>query len=326
MEKARQRFPDAMFATSRIEPGMRATAYRRWLRPFALIEPRNGEPVDASVITYRLGQMTVAQSTSGVAHYLRDEHIIDKSRFNDCVFVRLLVHGKVRGRFGGDDVEINAGDIYLTDLSQTSELWVLEGCTHINVMVPRSEIDDMAVHGRLLHAEWLPCRMLREHLLNFIEILRHCNADNVKEMVKATLELLRFCLRTDEVRGGERGSFDDARERIVQYIEKHLTERSLGAAQLQKAFGISRAQLYRQFAELGGIKHYIRNKRLQSVLHDLCDERHQSITDIIEHYGFSNERQFQRAFRARFGMTASQVRAGWKYQTIAGRFDDSVDD
>ncbi|WP_233840331.1 helix-turn-helix domain-containing protein [Dyella sp. 2HG41-7] len=301
---------------------MRTTAYRRWLRPFALIEPRNDEPVDASVITYRLGQMTVAQSTSGVAHYVRDEHIIARSRFNDCLFLRLLVQGKVRARFGDGEVEINTGDIYLTDLSQASELWVMEDSQHINVMLPRSDVDDMLVHGRVLHAEWLPCRMLREHLLNFIDILRHCNANNVKEMINATLELLRFCLRTDDLRGNERGSFSDARERIVQYIDQHLTERTLGAAQLQKAFGISRAQLYRQFAELGGIKHYIRNKRLQSVLHDLCNERQRSITDILELYGFSNERQFQRAFRARFGMTASQVRAGWKSQSVTKPFDD----
>ncbi|HUA81042.1 MAG TPA: helix-turn-helix domain-containing protein [Dyella sp.] len=304
---------------------MRATAYRRWLRPFASIEPRNDKPLDASVITYRLGQMTVAQSASGVAHYVRDEHIIDNGRFNDCLFLRLLVQGKVCGRFGADDVEINPGDIYLTDLAQPSELWVLEDCKHINVMLPRSEVDDMTVHGRVLHAEWLPCRMLREHLLNFIEILRHCNADNVVEMIKATMELLRFCLRTDR-RGREGSSFDDARERLVQYIDQHLTERSLGAAQLQKTFGISRAQLYRQFAELGGIKHYIRNKRLQAVLHELCDERYRSITDIIERYGFSNERQFQRAFRARFGMTASQVRAGWKSRTLGERYDDSIDE
>jgi len=321
MEKARQRSPDAVFATSLIEPGMRTTAYRRWLRPIAKFQPRDDEPVDASIITYRLGQITLAQSDSGAAHYLRDEHTIAKSRFNECLLLRLLLQGKLRGRFGKGEVEIHQGDIYLTDLAQVSELWLLEDCRHINVMLPRAQLEDMPVHGRILHAEWLPCRMLREHLLNFVEILRHCTADNVKEMNKATVELLRFCLRTDDVHSSERNSFDEVRERIMQYIDEHLSEPDLGALRLQHVFDTSRAQLYRQFAELGGVQHYIRNKRLQAVLRDLCNEPHRSINEIIERYGFSNERQFQRAFRARFGMTASQVRADWKSKAAAESFD-----
>jgi AraC-like DNA-binding protein len=326
MEKAKQRFPDAVFATSLIEPRMRSVAYRRWLGPIAQFEPSNEEPVDATIISYRLGPITVAQSTSGAAHYLRDEQIIAKGQFNECVLLRLLTKGQVRARFGADEVEIRQGDIYLTDMAQEAELWVEEDCAHINVMFPRAQFEDVPVHGRVLRAEWLPCRMLREHLINFLEVLRYCNADNLQEMVKITMELLHFCLSTHGAQGEERGSFDDARERIVQYIDKHLSESDLGAVRLQQAFGVSRAQLYRQFAELGGIQHYIRNKRLQAVLRDLCNEPQQSITEIIERYGFSNERQFQRAFRARFGMTASQVRADWKSRAITEEYDEALGD
>jgi AraC-like DNA-binding protein len=322
MEKARHRFPDAVFATSLIEPGMRTIAYRRWLGPIALFEPCNEESVDATIISYRLGQITVAQSTSGAAHYLRDEQTIAKGQFNECMLLRLLTKGRVRGRFGAEEVEIRPGDIYLSDMSQQAELWVEEDCAHINVMFPRAPWEDLPMHGRVLRAEWLPCRMLREHLVNFVEVLRYCNADNLQDMVKVTMELLHFCLRNGDGRGGSHDAFDEARERIVQYIDKHLSESDLGAARLQQAFGVSRAQLYRQFAELGGIQHYIRNKRLQAVLRDLCNEPQRSITEIIERYGFSNERQFQRAFRARFGMTASQVRADWKTRAIAEEYDE----
>jgi AraC-like DNA-binding protein len=316
METARQRFPDAVFATSLIEPGMRTTAYRRWLRPMALLEASNDEPVSASVVTYRLGRLTLAQSTSSAVHYLRDDATLARGHFKDCVLLRLLVKGRVRGRFGHATVEVTEGDIYFSDLAQASELWLEGDCTHINVMMQRSDVGDLPIHGRVLHKEWLPCRMLREHLVNFIEILRRYQALDVKEMIKATMELLRFCLRTDDARSNAPVYFDEARERIIDYIDQHLAEESLGAPRLQQVFGISRSQLYRQFAELGGIQHYIRNKRLQAVLRDLCNEPHRSITDIIGRYGFSNERQFQRAFRARFGMTASQVRADWKSKSL----------
>ncbi|WP_158545007.1 helix-turn-helix domain-containing protein [Dyella monticola] len=297
---------------------MRATAYRRWLRPIAMVEACNDAPVSASIITYRLGQITLAQSTSSPVHYLRDEDTIEKGRFGECLLLRLLIKGSVHGWFGDAKVDIKEGDIYLSDLAQTSEVWLEGDCAHINVMMRRADLGDITVHGRVLHGEWLPCRMLREHLLNFIDILRHCDADNVKEMTKATMELLRFCLRTDDVNNKDTGYFlDEARERIVTYIDEHLSESDLGALRLQREFAVSRSQLYRHFAELGGVQHYIRNKRLQAVLRDLCNEPHRSITDIIERYGFTTERQFQRAFRARFGMTASQVRADWKSKAMS---------
>ncbi|GAB2564379.1 helix-turn-helix domain-containing protein [Dyella jejuensis] len=321
METAKQRLPDTVFATSMLEPGMRTTAYRRWLRPIAQLEASNDEPVSASVVSYRLGEITLAQSTSNAAHYVRDESTLLKGRFKDCVLLRLLVSGHGRGRFGNTTADLKEGDIYLTDLAQESELWLSGDCIHINVMMRRTDAGDLPVHGRILHAEWLPCRMLREHLLNFVEILRHCNATSVREMVKATMELLRFCLRTNDVRGNESGYFDEARESIMVYIDQHLSEGNLGALRLQQVFGISRAQLYRQFAELGGVQHYIRNRRLQAVLRELCDTPQCSITDIIERYGFSSERQFQRAFRARFGTTASQVRAEWKSKASAEQPD-----
>jgi AraC-like DNA-binding protein len=312
MEKVKQRHPDAVFATSLVEPGMRTVAFRRWLRPIALLESCNDEPVNASIVTYRLGQITLAQSRSSVARYFRDANTVAKSRFNDCVLLRLLVQGQLNGWFGNTKIVAKQGDIYLSDLAQTSEVWHQEECAHINVMMPRAFIGDVPVHGRVFHGEWLPCRMLREHLLNFVDILRHCNTENVQEMVKATKELLRFCLRTDSAETYGADDFDEARERIMEYIDLHLGESDLGALRLQHVFGTSRSQLYRQFAELGGVQHYIRNRRLQAVLRELCNEPQQSINDIIARYGFSSERQFQRAFRARFGMTASQVRADWK--------------
>lgn len=71
------------------------------------------------------------------------------------------------------------------------------------------------------------------------------------------------------------------------------------------------------------VQHDIRNRRLQSALRDLGNEPQRGITEIIERHGFSNERPFQRAFQARFGMIASQARAGWKSKFLFDPFDDS---
>jgi AraC-like DNA-binding protein len=60
------------------------------------------------------------------------------------------------------------------------------------------------------------------------------------------------------------------------------------------------------------------------VLHELCNEPYQSISAIIARYGFSNDRQFQRAFRDRFGMTASEARSGWNDEAGGGPFGEMM--
>jgi AraC-like DNA-binding protein len=71
--------------------------------------------------------------------------------------------------------------------------------------------------------------------------------------------------------------------------------------------------LHRAFAgEPASIAEWIRARRLDAVGTDLCDPalRHRSISDLAFAWGFSDASHFSRAFRARFGATALQVRAG----------------
>jgi AraC-like DNA-binding protein len=80
---------------------------------------------------------------------------------------------------------------------------------------------------------------------------------------------------------------------------------------------LSRAKLYCLFVEFGGVQHYIRDRRLDAVLRDICQRRDLSISAAAHRYGFSNDRQFQRAFRARFGTTAKDARAGWRVERLS---------
>jgi AraC-like DNA-binding protein len=82
----------------------------------------------------------------------------------------------------------------------------------------------------------------------------------------------------------------------------------LSAAILQQRFHISRTQLYRMFASSGGVQHYIRERRVEAVHRDLREQPERNISDLAFSRGFSSERQFQRAFHARYGRTASEVR------------------
>jgi AraC-like DNA-binding protein len=91
--------------------------------------------------------------------------------------------------------------------------------------------------------------------------------------------------------------------RILDCIEKQLCDPALGSEFLLRRFYVSRPTLYRMFRPLGGVARYIRERRLQAAHARLRENPHCTITFLLYDLGFESERQFQRAFHMRFGMS-----------------------
>ena len=101
--------------------------------------------------------------------------------------------------------------------------------------------------------------------------------------------------------------------RIRQYALAHLGEAELSVASVAAALDISVAHLHRLFSEeKQTFSTWLWEMRLESCHAALRDEEHarQSISQIAYHYGFNQAAHFSRAFRARYGMTASAWRSG----------------
>ncbi|WDM67468.1 helix-turn-helix domain-containing protein [Xanthomonas cucurbitae] len=98
--------------------------------------------------------------------------------------------------------------------------------------------------------------------------------------------------------------------RLLTHVERHLHDPARGMTSLQTDFGLSRATLYRIFQQLGGLHGYIRDRRLDAAHAHLVSAPDCSLTWLLYELGFNSERQFQRAFLARFGMAPSE----WKRQ------------
>jgi AraC-like DNA-binding protein len=102
------------------------------------------------------------------------------------------------------------------------------------------------------------------------------------------------------------------RARVRQYIEEHLVDPGLTAADIAAACGISVRYLYKLFEFEGtAVSAWIRNRRLDQVERDLADPRlaHCSIAHIGARWGFADAPAFSRTFRARRGITAREFRA-----------------
>lgn len=95
---------------------------------------------------------------------------------------------------------------------------------------------------------------------------------------------------------------------IISHIERHICDPELGATSLQAEFNLSRPTLYRIFQPLGGVSQHIRCRRAVVAHQHLRRDPDCSITWLLYEAGFTSERQFQRAFRAAFGVSPVEWR------------------
>ena len=91
--------------------------------------------------------------------------------------------------------------------------------------------------------------------------------------------------------------------RIMNYIESHLTESTLGPVEIASALGISVRHVHRAFSNQGStVADWIRTRRLKHCRSDLCNPQLQtkSITEIAFYWGFNDSAHFSHAFKKQF--------------------------
>jgi AraC-like DNA-binding protein len=104
----------------------------------------------------------------------------------------------------------------------------------------------------------------------------------------------------------------ELRRHIHHYIKTHLSESSLGPAEIALAMGISIRHLHRLFLVTGTtVGEYIRTRRLKGCHTDLANPRmrERTITEIAFFWGFSDSAHFSHCFRKEFGISPRAFRA-----------------
>jgi AraC-like DNA-binding protein len=108
--------------------------------------------------------------------------------------------------------------------------------------------------------------------------------------------------------GGGAGRTAALRAAAYGYIEDHLADPALGAAQIAAATGISERHLSRVLAAGGTtVPSLVRSRRLE-VAYGMLANGGQPVAEIAARCGFTSAAYFSHAFRARFGLRASAVR------------------
>jgi AraC family transcriptional regulator len=99
--------------------------------------------------------------------------------------------------------------------------------------------------------------------------------------------------------------------RVIDHIHDHLGE-ELSLAELARVAAFSPFHFHRVFKAITGetLFGFIHRTRIERAAGALVLRSRQSVLEVALDYGFSSPAVFARAFRARFGMSATEWRAG----------------
>ncbi|MEM7058112.1 MAG: AraC family transcriptional regulator [Pseudomonadota bacterium] len=93
------------------------------------------------------------------------------------------------------------------------------------------------------------------------------------------------------------------------FVDRNLDRPDFDIEQLLSAFGASRATIFRDFAEDGGLQHYVTSRRLNRAFRDLANAQPSrgKINEVATNRGFMDVGHFSRLFRQQFGITPSDA-------------------
>src|SRR5215471_17383987 len=117
-------------------------------------------------------------------------------------------------------------------------------------------------------------------------------------------------VRMSEATLGYRLEYEARVNRVIDHIREHLAD-EMSLASLARIAAFSPFHFHRVFRSLTGetLFGFIQRLRIEKAARALLASTDQSVLEVALDHGFSSAATFARAFRARFGMTATEWRA-----------------
>lgn len=232
-------------------------------------------------------------------------------------FLNLQVEGACRVVTQGREALARPGEFVLVD---TTRPYLLDCCAD-RWTIHSFRIPHHLLRPRLPHvSRMVGLRVGREGALNavlmsFLDAVV-ANAKDVPEAKAPELagELLNLLTLTLTGRGEETKEDASARgtllSAILKHIDLHIADPALGPAEVAARFEISLRYLHKLFeGQPLSFGETVIARRLACCARDLADDDGR-IADIAYRWGFNDLSRFNRRFRAAFGETPSDYRAG----------------
>jgi len=308
---------EVVVSTDLVEGRLRSDFWREVTRPFYETTPLAGSEsplLEGTIRSRQAAGLWFGSITFNAQRYNRDRRIIASSDL-DQYLVAIVAGGGLSGDFAGASVTARSGDICVLDLTQTVQSDVTAGGM-FSTLIPRSALAKATghanLHGLILKAHLPMTKLLTTYLEGLRDFGNRPSDDEAAAMQDALVTILAAALRGErpDVEGDLRPLSMALRQRTLDFIDSNIRNPDLSPDYILRRFNVSRAHLYRAFAEDGGISSIIRDRRLDAAFRELTrtDVAPRSVAEIAFALGFVNATHFLRRFRARFGLTPGEAR------------------
>jgi AraC-like DNA-binding protein len=226
----------------------------------------------------------------------------------------LLVHksGTFKGTLNNADTIFSSGHLTLFDFHQTIDA-KSGSVDYISFVVPHEAIGyDPSKHPRLLQipTDSPTGLVLLKNMETILEIAPTGTVHDLTLLGNGFNELLRGLLTR---KLGDLSATEDTNlsynAAICRMINQKMRHPALTPEALCQMAGLSHADLVKMFANEGGINQAILTRRLEHAWKDLSlrEPKRGTIAQVARSWGFTDNAQFTREFRAAFGERPSEV-------------------
>jgi AraC-like DNA-binding protein len=278
------------------------------------IQPSEGDSIDCRVQASLLGDLALAIPEGASAQFARTRELLPDG-CDDFVLV-IAKAGRVLVTQKGRPIELAESQMCLTDMSVLGAVGHNEQSRFLTVALPRTQLLAVFPRAEDRLSQVLGANdVLRETIAQY-----HALAANMAPRLDAVGQHLMARHMIDIISqllgSGDRGligteghaaQFDLMRAEVMA----NLSQRSLNIESVARRHGLSRRQAQRLFERAETtFTGFVLEQRLLLAHKLLIDPRkpRRKISDVAQSAGFSDLSHFNRTFRARFGVTPSELR------------------
>jgi AraC-like DNA-binding protein len=314
---ARAKIPTSVFSTAKLKPEERFEAWRESIGVFLDVRAPASGPVgfEADIEGYLLEDVFLSRCCAGAQKFDRPAIKIARDSI-DHYMIQLVLGGQIEMDHRGDQFMIPTGGLVAFDLSEVMDTFNTD-FEVLSIIVPRRRLapllaDPDAQQGARVDPQSGSGKLLANYLVTLFSVSPTLSTAEASLAARSLLDLIALAFNSTALRTGDLPELVQRAElmRVQNLIKERLANADLEPSVVTEICGMSRSQLYRLFAPIGGVAEYIREQRLRRCLADLLSatHAHRQIADIGYRWGFSDPINFAKAFKQRFGRSPSEAR------------------
>ena len=294
----------------------RAEAYDAWSRmlstthlPWSITElvqdPQTG--FGASVRRRHLADLVLVDCSCDPNAGVRGSHEIAGTDGGYLVMLMTL-RGREVVRQGESQAALAPGSVVVWDSETPAEFLVREPLVKRSLLVPKAALAEVGARGELMTGSVLDATapavtLLSGYLDALSATIDQLPLGALPAARNATIELLAAALQ-EPVRVPQATAA--TRTVAEAYIDKHLRQQRLSAAEVSRAVGVSVRSLHRAFEDSGeSVASFIRLRRLARARDDLLAGM--SVGQVARRWHYTDPSHFSRSFKRHFGVNPSDL-------------------